>query len=53
MKWSQMRIVHRITGTNVVLKEEGVTDNNKCIFCLIAKDTIQHTFWENTFSQHF
>ena len=48
-----MRIIHRIIGTNVVLKEMGVTDNNKCSFCFIAKDTIQHMFWECTFSQQF
>jgi hypothetical protein len=53
MKWFQMRIIHRIIGTNVVLKEMGVTDNNKCSFCFIAKDTIQHIFWECTFSQQF
>ena len=32
IKWFQMRIMHRIIGTNVMLKEMGVTTNNKCIF---------------------
>ena len=48
-----MRIMHRITGTNVMLKEMGVTNNNKCNFCLTAKDTIQHIFWECKHSQQF
>ena len=48
-----MRIMHRIVGTNVMLKEMGVTKNNKCSFCLIAKDTIQHIFWERKHSQQF
>ena len=47
------RIMHRIIGTNVMLKEIGVINNNKCSFCLIAKDTIQHIFWECKHSQQF
>ena len=38
-----MRILRRIIGTNVILKEMGVTDNDKCSFCLIAKDTDQYS----------
>ena len=53
IKWFQMRIMHRITGTNVMLKEMGVTNNNKCSFCLTVKDTIQHIFWECKHSQQF
>ena len=44
IKWFQMRIMHRIIGTNVMLKEMGVTNNNTRSFCLIAKDTIKHIF---------
>ena len=44
-----MTIMHRIIGTNVILKEMGVTNNNKCSFCLTAKDTIQHIFWDTLF----
>ena len=43
--------MHRIIGTNVMLKEMGVTNNNKCSFCLIAKDTIQHFLGECKHSQ--
>ena len=45
IKWFSMRIMHSIIGTNMLLKVIGVINNNKCSFCLIAKDTIQHTFW--------
>ena len=45
-----MRIMHRIIGTNVMLNDMGVTNNNKCCSGLIAKDTIQHIFWECTHS---
>ena len=48
-----MRIMHRITGTNVMLKEMGVTNNSKCSFCLTAKDAIQHIFWECQHRQQF
>ena len=50
-----MRIMHRIIGTNVMLKEMGVTNNNKCSFCLTANYTYfgnvnttnssGHAFW--------
>ena len=36
-----------------MLKEMGVTNNSKCSFCLTAKDTIQHIFWECKHSQQF
>ena len=49
-----MRIMHRIMGTNVMLKEMGVTNNNKCSFCPNAEDTnIHHIFWECKHSQQF
>ena len=52
MKWLEMRIMHRITGTNVTVTEMGVANNSTCNFCLIAKDTMQHIFWECTHRQH-
>ena len=53
MKQFQMRIMHTIIGTNVMLKEMGVTNNSKCSFCLTAKDAIQHIFWECQHRQQF
>ena len=46
LRWLQIRIVHRIIGTNIVLKEMGIVDNNKCTFCLDIKDHIEHIFWQ-------
>ena len=46
LKWLQMRIVHRIIGTNIVLKEMGITDSDKCNFCSDIKDHIEHIFWQ-------
>ena len=45
LKWFQIRIVHRILGTNITLQKMAVTDSNKCSFCLMEKEDIQHIFW--------
>ena len=45
LKWLQIRIVHRIIATNIVLKEMGIVQTNKCSFCEEEKDSIQHMFW--------
>jgi hypothetical protein len=45
-KWFQIRIVHRIIATNVILKEMGVTTSDKCSFCNPwLKDSIVHLLW--------
>ena len=53
LKWFQMRIVHRIIGTNVVLKEMGITQNSNCNFCFESKDDIDHLFWNCVYIQRF
>lgn len=53
LKWLQLRIIHRILGTNVVLKEMGVIDSNYCDFCMETKDSIEHIFWTCNNSKHF
>ena len=45
LKWLQLRIVHRIIGTNVILSAIGVRTNDRCSFCNIEKDGIEHIFW--------
>ena len=45
LKWLQIRIIHRIIPTNVVLKEMGVKDCYNCSFCGAEKDSIVHLFW--------
>lgn len=53
LKWLQIRIVHRILGTNVVLKEMGIVNNTYCDFCLETKDSIDHIFWKCRHSKTF
>ena len=45
LKWFQIRIIHRIIATNIVLKEIGVTDNILCSFCESRRDSIEHMLW--------
>ncbi|XP_076453470.1 uncharacterized protein LOC143288729 [Babylonia areolata] len=53
LKWFQIRIVHRCLGTNVILKEMGVLNNDLCSFCNTMKDSIRHMFWQCTTIQRF
>ena len=53
LKWMQVRIVHRILATNVILKEMGVQMNNMCTFCQIERDSIDHVFWKCNFATLF
>ena len=49
----QIRIVHRIIGTNVILQEMGIVDNHNCSFCSEEKDSITHMFWRCKFITEF
>lgn len=53
LKWFQMRIMHRIIGTNVILKQMGVVTDENCSFCGNVKDNIEHIFWHCEISQRF
>ena len=53
MKWFQIRIIHRIIGTNIVLKQMGVTTSENCGLCGTEKDSIEHIFWHCGVSQNF
>ena len=44
MKWFQIRILHRILGTNIVLKHMGITQNENCSLCNRERDRIEHIF---------
>ena len=46
LKWLQIRTVHRILATNVVLMKMGIVNCSKCTFCEDNKDSIDHIFWE-------
>ena len=53
LRWFQIRILHRILATNIVLKEMGVTESNKCSQCNNEKDSILHGLWECQISKTF
>ena len=52
-RWFQLRINNRILVTNNILKEMKVTNNNKCSFCNIEKDSIYHYLWDCIHVQNF
>lgn len=43
-KWFQVRLVHRVLATNIILKEMKVLSNNLLTFCNQEKETIEHIF---------
>ncbi|WP_419609554.1 reverse transcriptase family protein [Thiolapillus sp.] len=45
LKWFQIRLVHRILATNVVLMHMGVENDITCSFCKKERDAINHIFW--------
>ena len=45
LRWLQIRILHRILGTNNITNHMGIVINNKCTFCKRDKENIQHIFW--------
>ena len=53
LKWFQIRIIHRIIATNVVLKEMRVVDNDLCPFCKSERDSILHIFWHCEITRNF
>ena len=48
LKWFQLRICFRILVTNNVLKKMGITDSEKCSFCGVERDSIDHYLWDCT-----
>ena len=45
LKWFQIRLVHRIIATNVVLMHMGIENDITCSFCRQDRDSINHIFW--------
>ena len=44
LKWFQIRLVHRIIGTNRSLKWMNIVNNDQCSFCKNASESIAHLF---------
>ena len=42
LKWFQIRLLHRILATNIVLKEMSITQSVLCDFCNLERDSLQH-----------
>ena len=53
LKWFQLRIVHRIIATNIVLKSMGISNNDKCNFCQEERDSIDHFLWKCHYIKNF
>ena len=53
LKWFQLRIIHKILGTNYLLNKMRLKQNDKCTFCYIDKKTIKHLFWKCERVQYF
>ena len=53
LKWLQIRIVHRIVATNVVLHAMGVKDTSNCTWCNNTRDSIEHFLWSCQYVQNF
>ena len=45
LKWLQVRIVHRILGTNIVLNKMNIANSELCNYCGIERDSIVHTLF--------
>ena len=45
LKWFQIRLVHRLLATNVVLMHMGVENDITCSFCEKERDAINHIFF--------
>ena len=42
----QFRILHRIIPTNHSLFKMNIKPSNKCDYCFIHVDTLEHAFWK-------
>ena len=46
LQWFQFRINHKILATNSFLHKIRIKDSDKCSFCNIETETIEHILWE-------
>ena len=53
LKWLQIRIIHRVIGTNVMVKKMKIVPNDQCSLCNIKVENIPHVFWKCQFVQQF
>ena len=53
LKWFQIRLVHRILATNIVLMHMGIENDINCSFCRQKEDSINHIFWRCVYVKSF
>ena len=53
LRWFQVRINHRILGTNNLLFKMNIRVNDLCTFCLHEKETIKYLFWDCEITANF
>ena len=53
LKWFQIRLVHRILATNIVLMHMGIENDINCSFCRQERDSINHIFWRCVYVKSF
>ena len=53
LKWFQIRLVHRIIATNIILMHMGIDNDITCSFCRQDRDSINHIFWSCTYVRSF
>lgn len=46
LRWFQVRIIHRILGTNYTLSKMNLKTNDRCTFCRENAETVRHLFWD-------
>ena len=46
LKWFQIRLVHIIFDTTIVIKKMGIEKDDKCTFCKQERDSLDHIFWK-------
>ena len=51
IQWFQMRLIHRLLGTNHYLHTIGIKNSALCTFCKSEDETIEHLFWTCPFSK--
>ena len=52
-KWFQIRLVHRIIATNVVLMHIGIENDITFSFRRQDRDSVNHIFWSCTYVRSF